>query len=366
MHPYLLLALRIITGLGGTVLVITTLSAAIRSFVLPRNEVVRLNVWVFIGIRSFFDAAAKLANSYERRDRIMAHYAPVALVALPVAWEALVGLGYTSLYWALNEGSLWKCYNLSSSYLLTLGTTKTTHGIVAALGYSEATLGLLLLTLLLSYLPTIYQAFSRREVTVALLELRAGTPPTAATLLSWLNHDGSVQNDDQHWAEWERWFVEIEESHTSLPILSFFRSPQPGRSWVTAGGLILDTAALLFAAVDGPQPQQAQITFKAGCLALNRVYRFFDTKTSAEPTSLPPGDEKPDPGRLEFDQACQLLADKGLKIYEDRAAAWQQYRELRGRYAGAVQFLSRLLMAPGQAPAGSRSSGWPFWRSERA
>ena len=347
MHPYLLLALRIVTGLGGMVLVITTLSAAIRSFVLPRNEVVRLNVWVFMGIRTIFDAAAKLANSYERRDRIMAHYAPVALVALPVFWEALVSVGYTSIYWAVGEGSLWKCYNLSSSYLLTLGTTKTNHGVEAALGYSEATLGLLLLTLLLSYLPTIYQAFSRREATVALLELRAGTPPTAAALLGWLNHDGSVQNDEQQWADWERWFIEIEESHTSLPILSFFRSPQPGRSWVTASGLILDTAALLFAAVDGPQPRQAQITFKAGCLALNRVYRFFDDKAGTQPEDLLPDNEKPDPGRLEFDHACQLLADKGLKICEDRAAAWQQYRELRSRYAIPLQFLGRLLMAPG-------------------
>jgi hypothetical protein len=349
MNPYLLFALRIVTGLGGVVLVITTLSAAIRSFVLPRNEVVRLNVWVFMAIRTIFDAAARMANSYERRDRIMAHYAPVALVALPVVWEALVSLGYTGLYWALGEGNWVRSYKLSNSSLLTLGSTNTHHTYIAALSYSEATLGLLLLTLLLSYMPTIYQAFARREATVAQLELRAGMPPTAACLLGWLNHDGSVQNDDQQWADWERWFVEIEESHTSLPVLSFFRSPQPGRSWVTAGVLILDTAALLFAAVDGPQPRQAQITFKAGCLAMNRVYRFFDDKAGSEPTDLLPEDEKSDAGRLEFDQACQLLSDKGLKICTDNTAAWQQYCELRSRYAKAVQFLGRLLMAPGTA-----------------
>ena len=349
MHPYLLFALRVTTGLGGMVLVITTLSAAIRSFILPRNEVVRMNVWACLVIRQVFDMAAQLANSYERRDRIMAHYAPVALVALPVFWEALVSLGYASMFWALGEGNWERCYKLSSSSLLTLGNSSSHRLFITALSYSEATLGFILLTLLISYLPTIYQSFSRREATVAQLELRAGTPPTAACLLGWLNHDGSVQNDDQQWSEWERWFVEIEESHTSLPILSFFRSPQPGRSWVTAGGLILDTAALLFAAVDGPQPRQAQLTFKAGCLAMNRVFRFFDSKASSEPTDLLPEGETAEPGRAEFDEACQLLADKGLKIYEDRAAAWQQYRELRSRYAGAIQFLSRLLMAPGAA-----------------
>ncbi|MDQ2772570.1 MAG: hypothetical protein M3Y54_18950 [Bacteroidota bacterium] len=347
MHPLLLLALRIVTGVGGVMLVITTLSAAIRSFILPRNEVVRMNVWAFTAIRKVFDAAARLASSYERRDRIMAHYAPVALVALPVFWEALVSLGYTCLYWALGEGRWQHCFELSGSSLLTLGNARTHHLPITMLSYSEATLGLLLLTLLISYLPTIYQAFSRREVTVALLELRAGTPPTAAALLGWLNHDGSVQNDDAQWAEWERWFIEIEESHTSLPVLSFFRSPQPGRSWVSASGLILDTAALLFAAVDGPQPRQAQLTFKAGSLALNRVYRFFDDKASSEPTDLLPESGAAEPGRADFDEACQVLAEKGLKLCDDRTAAWQQYRELRSRYVPALAFLRRLLMAPG-------------------
>lgn len=347
MHPYLFLALRVVSGAAGVVLVVTTLSAAIRSFVLPRNEVVRLNVWVFMGIRVVFDAAARVANSYERRDRIMAHYAPVALVALPVAWEALVSIGYTGIYWAVGEGSLLHCYQLSGSSLLTLGTIDDFSLVGGILTYSEATLGLLLLTLLLSYLPTIYQAFSRREVTVALLELRAGTPPTAATLLSWLNHDGSVQNDDQQWAQWEQWFVEIEESHTSLPILNFFRSPQPGRSWVASCGLILDTAALLFAAVDGPRPRQAQITFKAGCLALNRVYRFFEGGTHTAPTNLLPAESTEAPGRSDFDLACRELADQGLAVCEDRTAAWAQYQELRSRYTTALQFMARLTMAPG-------------------
>ena len=346
MHSYLLLALRVVTGLGGVMLVITTLSAAIRSFVLPRNEVVRMNVWVFLAIRIIFDFAAKMANSYERRDKIMAHYAPVALVALPVCWEALVALGYTGLYWAVGEGDWLHCYRLSGSSLLTLGTIDYFSVIAGFLTYSEATLGLLLLTLLLSYLPTIYLAFSRREVTVALLELRAGTPPTAPTLLGWLNQNGSAPNDDQQWADWERWFIEIEESHTSLPMLSFFRSPQPGRSWVISAGLILDTAALLFTAVNAPRPRQAQLTFKAGCLALNRVYRFFNTKAGAESMTLLPSEGVEVPGRTEFDQACNALAELDLPVCEDRAAAWQQYQELRSRYTTALTFLARLTMAP--------------------
>ena len=270
-----LVLLPVFTGLGGIVLVIITLSAAIRSFVLPRNEVVRINIWILRSIRFFFDGAVRHVGSYERRDKIMAHYAPVALVALPVAWLSIVSVGYTMLFWSLGGGDWERCYEMSGSSLLTLGTTKSKILPFNVLSYSEATLGLLLLTLLISYLPTIYQAFSRRETTVARLELRAGTPASACTLLVWLNSSGSLQDDDAQWADWEQWFVEIEESHTSLPILSFFRSPQPGRSWVTAGGLILDTANLLFSALDGPRTRQMELTFTAGCLALNRVYRFL-------------------------------------------------------------------------------------------
>ena len=349
---YLFLGLRGLLGLLGAVLVITALSAAIRSFILPRNETARFNSFVYLSVRLVFDLAASVAHTYARRDRIMAHYAPVALVALPVAWEALLSLGYTLIFWALGEGSWYKCYQLSCSSLLTLGTAKSHSVAVTVFSYSEATLGLLLLTLLLSYLPTIYQAFSRRETTVARLELRAGAPAKASTLLLWLYHDGDLHNDDEQWSDWEQWFVELEETHTSLPIISFFRSPQPGRAWVTAGGLILDTANLFFSAVEGPRPRQAELTFKAGCIALNRIYRYFDDQAGVQASPLLPSAELHEkPGYADFQTACDELAARGLPVRADRDAAWQQYLELRTRYQPAREFLAKLTMAPESATA---------------
>ncbi|WP_375416229.1 hypothetical protein [uncultured Hymenobacter sp.] len=345
---YLFLGWRVLLGLSGIGLVIVTLSAAIRSFILPRNETVRVNAFVFIGVRALFDLAASAARTYARRDSIMAHYAPVALVALPIVWEAMLSLAYTLIFWALGEGSWYKCYQLSCSSLLTLGSSKSHNVAVTVFSYSEATLGLLLLTLLLSYLPTIYQAFSRRETTVARLELRAGAPAKASTLLLWLHRgEGGLQDDTQQWGDWEQWFVELEESHTSLPIISFFRSPQPGRSWVTACGLILDTANLFFAALDVPRLPQAELTFKAGCISLNRIYRYFDTKAKVEPTNLLPGSEADEkPGQADFEAACDELAARDLPVRADRAAAWQQFQELRSRYQPAREFLAELTMAP--------------------
>ena len=345
---YFEILLRVLATLAGAAVIIFTLSAAIRSFVLPRSEVVRLNIWIFRSVRIFFDVAARLASTYGHRDRIMAHYAPIALVALPVVWLSIVSLGYTLLYWVLGEGDLEKCYLLSGTSLLTLGSVKSHSLLTTVFTFSEATLGLLLLTLLLSYLPTIYQAFSRRETTVARLELRAGTPVSADKLLCWLNNSGSLQDDDGQWELWEQWFVEIEESHTSLPILTFFRSPQPGRSWVTASGLILETANLLFSALNVPRLRQAELTFKAGCLALNRVHRFFsDEAGNTEPSTLLPQQQPiEEAGRADFEQVCEALAAAGLPVHSDRDAAWTRYQELRSRYVTALTFLARLTMAP--------------------
>ncbi len=348
MSPLLEQGLRVLAGLAGGWLVITTVSGAIRSFVLPRNESVRLNIFVFSGVRALFDFAARQARTYSQRDRILAHYAPVGLVALPIGWLALVGLGYTGIYWALGVKDFTRSYELSGSSLLTLGTAKQSGFVVNVFSYSEATLGLLLLTLLISYLPTIYQAFSRREIVVAQLELRAGMPASATGLLCWLGHDNDFSNDDAQWLAWEQWFVELDESHTSLPVLAFFRSPQAGRSWVTAAGLILDAANLLFSALDAPRSRQVELTFVAGCLSLNRVHRYFDDKSKIEPAELRNTAElaAAAPGRQEFAATWQSLRAAGLPLRPDEEAAWQHYHERRERYQPALRFLSALLMTP--------------------
>ncbi|AII51635.1 hypothetical protein [Hymenobacter sp. APR13] len=340
-------ALHALAFAAGVLLVILTLSAAIRSFVLPRNEVVQLNAYVFRALRTVFDLAASRHKTFSGRDRVQAHYAPVALVALPVVWLAVVAVGFTGIYWGMNEGDWLDCFQLSGSSLLTLGTHKTRGPIVTVFTFAEATLGLLLLTLLISYLPTIYQAFSRRELVVSRVELRAGAPPTASALLLWLHRRDVKAPDTAQWEAWEGWFMELEESHTSLPILSFFRSPQPGRSWVTTAALILDSAALLFSTTNGPHDQQAELTFKAGCLSINRIFRFFNDDIHTEPSELlPDSDPLDDPARTTFNEAYAKLEESGLSLRASRDEAWQHYHELRSRYTTALEFLGRITMAP--------------------
>ncbi|QDA59783.1 hypothetical protein [Hymenobacter jejuensis] len=338
---------RFLAFVGGAFLIISTVLAAVRSFILPRNESVLINNVAFTGVRYIFNLMASWQNTYARRDRLMALYAPIGLVTLPIVWLALVSFGYILIFWALGEEDIIQCYRLSSSALLTLGAENAESVWISAFSYSEAGLGLLLITLLISYLPTMYQAFSRRELVVARLELRAGADRSACDLIMWLNRTGSLTDDGIQWERWEEWFVEIEETHTSLPILSFFRSPQPGRSWVMAASIILDAAAVILSSVDQARDPQIELTFKAGCVAINRVFRFFHVSAQSEPSSLVDTDHTvEDPTQADFFKVYDQLVKNGVGVKPDRQEAWNHYRELRSRYAEAIEYMAKLTMAP--------------------
>ena len=87
------------------------------------------------------------------------------------------------------------------------------------------------------------------------------------------------------WEEWERWFLDIEETHTSFPAVVFFRSPQPDHSWATAAGAVLDGAALTLSTVDVERDVQAEFCLRAGYLCLRRIADSF--RIPYDPTRAP-------------------------------------------------------------------------------
>jgi hypothetical protein len=148
----------------------------------------------------------------------------------------------------------------------------------------------------------------------------------------------------EQWASWEAWFADLDESHTSLAPLVFFRSPQPGRSWLTAAGAVLDTAALMLAAVDVPyQEMQAQLCLRAGYLALRRIADLFDIPYNPDP-NFPT--EPVSIFRDEFDRAWDELAAAGVPLKADRDRAWQDFAGWRVNYDAPLLALAALTMAP--------------------
>ncbi|MBV7330190.1 hypothetical protein KFU94_18460 [Chloroflexi bacterium TSY] len=342
-YDVFILVSRIIVFVCGFCLVCATLFSAIRSFVLPRGAPDAITAIAFRCIRILFALPLTFARTYSARDRIMALYAPISLFILPPIWLTLVLLGYMGMFWAFDLSPLRDLFLLSGSSLLTLGFASVETLPQMILAFSEATVGLLLIALLIAYLPAIYGNFSRRETAVARLSVRAGTPPSASEMIQRVHRIGELDYLRAFWEEWERVFAEIEESHTSIAALVFFRSQSPEHSWVTATGTVLDTAGLILAAVDTPNEPQAALCLRSGYLALQRIASYFKIPHNSDP-HYP--DEPISITREEFEAVLVELQENDVPVKTDWDQAWQDFAGWRVNYDTVLLALASLTMAP--------------------
>ena len=126
---------------------------------------------------------------------------------------------------------------------------------------SEAGVGLSLLALVIGYVPVLYNAFSRREVMVSLLDARAGSPPTAIELLR-RGFDGvDAAPLVSMLSDFERWGAEVLEVYLSYPVVMYYRSQHDRQSWLAAVVAVADACALLTSAGDARLERQARLTF---------------------------------------------------------------------------------------------------------
>ena len=333
---------RIAWFAGGAALVLVAMDSAVRTFVLPRGSVVRYSRFVFVAVRRVFDLRVRFARTYEARDRVMALYAPIALLILPSTWIILAVLGFTGMLRAFGVAPWRQAFTESASSLLTLGFARPTDLPTTVLAFTEAAIGLGLIALLIAYLPTIYAAFSRREAAVAALATSAGTPPSAVNLLIRAHRIDQLHELDELWLAWQAWFADIEESHTSLASVVFFRSPRPDQSWVTAAGAVLDSAAFVNSTIDVPPSPQASLCVRSGYLALRAIGDFFDVPYDPDPAPTDPISI----AREEFDAACDTLAEAGVPLKADRDHAWRDFAGWRVNYDTVLLALAAITLAP--------------------
>ena len=350
--------------LAGAAGVVSLFLSAVGTVVVPRGVSRRLTQIVFAVVRRLFQVRAQFARDYEARDRAYAMYAPLGLLMLPLVWLAAVLMSYTAIFWALGVGSLRTAFTTSGSSLLTLGFSTVDDLPATIVAFTEATAGLILVALLITYLPSMYAAFTRREARVTTVTIYAGDPPWAIDLIERFHHLDDLDGLNEHlWAPWTTWFVELEETHTSLGALAFFRSPQPHRSWVTAAGVVLDSGALVSSTLDLPRDPNAELCLRSGYLALRAIADFFDLPHDPEPAP----DAPISIARDEFDVAYDRLADRGVPLKPDRDQAWRDFSGWRVNYDTVLLGLAALTMAP-YAPWSSdrtHASAKPRRRSHR-
>lgn len=331
------------TFVAGAVLAFWVLSGAIRTVILPRGEAVPLTRFVFLTVRAFFDVRVRKAADYVERDRRMALYSPMSLIILPGVWVFLVLVGFSGVFWGLGVDPLTRAFDVSGSSLLTLGYALPDHGVPTyGASFIEATIGLGLVALLISFLPTIYGSFQRRELLVARLATRAGDPPSSVEMILRHHRLGRLDALDEIWDDWESWFADIEETHSSQPSLVFFRSISHERSWITSAGVVLDTAALRASTLHLPRLPEAELCLRAGYLSLRRIASYFEI----------PFDTDPDPDadvsvtREEFLEAYETLAAAGVPVRPDREQCWRDFAGWRVNYDAPLLGLAGLTMAP--------------------
>ena len=134
------------------------------------------------------------------------------------------------------------------------------------------------------------------------------------------------------WERWEQWFAEVEETHSSLPVLVFYRSQQHDHSWVNAAGAVMDAAALMRSSVATPWDVQADLTIRAGYLALRRIATYFQIPFDPHPGPM----DATSVDRAMFDRALDVLAVSGVPMVEDRDQAWRDFNGWRVNYDAAA------------------------------
>jgi voltage-gated potassium channel Kch len=342
--------IEVLAAIVAVTLIGVALWDAFETIVLPRRvrRLLRLARGVFNLTWSPWSWTARRMPSEARRETFLSIYGPLALLVLLIVWAAFLVFGFGLLQWAC--GSALSTTDGGRSFgtdLYMSGTTFFTLGLgdvvplsplARLLTVTEAGIGFGFLALVIGYLPILYQSFSRREMNVSLLDARAGSPPTAGTLL--VRHSEGCNPTEAltvFLRDWEIWSADILESHLSYPTLAFFRSQHDNQSWVSSLTVILDACALVMVGLDGIPVQQARLTFAIARHAAVDLSQVLDTRPMKDiPNRLPP-DEL---ARL---RAALTAAKIPLREGADADAKLVKLRQMYEPYVGA---LAQLLYTP--------------------
>ncbi|MGD0746383.1 MAG: hypothetical protein ABSB68_01055 [Acidimicrobiales bacterium] len=239
-----MIVFHILSLLFGTLLVLAILGSALKTVVLPQGGFPRLSQAVFALV---YRLLVRRWRNGSLAKALRALYAPVALVSLPLVWMLLMVVSFTFVFWGTGSLTWQKAFEISGSSLTTLGFSKPDGTSRIWIAFIEATIGLGLVALLISYLPTIFSAYNGREKGIIRLRPVAGTPPRATELLLSLHRTGVLNNAD-FWKTQADWMLDLEQTHTAFPILSYFPETDADHSWVATVGTLLDAAALVVSA----------------------------------------------------------------------------------------------------------------------
>jgi hypothetical protein len=334
-------------SITGFVLIFLILMDAFETVVLPRRikRSFRIAAFFYRNTWAFWTKLGRHIKTTSRREGFLAYFGPLSLIVLLGFWALSLIFGFACVQYGLGEHvslgaekiTFGKMLYLSGETFFTLGYGDITPNNAAAraLSVTESGMGFAFLGVVVGYLPVIYGSFAAREVEIALLDARAGSPPSALEFLGRLGCCPDQKVLDDIFRDWERWCAEVLSSHISYPVLLFFRSQHGNQSWLSALTVMLDVTSLVMAGVDGIHQDQAKLTFAMARHAVVDLAQVSSAQYSAHDADrLTPADR----ARLTTE-----LAFRGVSL-SNSADAGQRLDELRDVYEPYLHALSRRLL----------------------
>jgi len=310
----------------------------------------RIVDWAFI-------VAVGAGEDYLRRERVRVAQGVTLLIVQFLAWLGSSFIGFSLLLWPFVAGGITQAFAVAGGSITTLGFSGPAGTIPPAIVFAAAASGLVIVAPQIAYLPALYAAYNRRETEVAMLNTRAGEPSWGPELLartSLAETDESASDTlSDLYAQWERWAVDVAESHSAYLPLVRFRSSQPRTSWVTALLAVLDSAALLQALSPKFVPVPARHCLRAGYLCFRQIARAMRLDVPEDP-------HPDDPIALSYEEfldAVTHLRDAGFPVGRDPAEAWHHFRGWRVNYEQAAYALAFTVDAPPALWSGPRRHG---------
>ncbi|MBV8116151.1 MAG: two pore domain potassium channel family protein [Silvibacterium sp.] len=335
---------------AGVALILVALRDAFQTVISPRRATGRFRITRLFYIFTWWPWShlAFMISHPRKRETALSVYGPLSLLLLIVIWAAGLLAGFALLFHSMRAplaDNMFRGNDVRSDLYIS-GTTIFTLGIGDLTPHSgwarliivlESGIGLGFLAIVIGYFPVLYGAFSRREVSISLLDARAGTPPTAAELMRRHAFKGGGEALNVLLIEWERWSAELLESHISYPLLCYFRSQHTNQSWLSAMTSVLDVCALMIAGVQDHAARQAQLTFAIARHALVDISQIFSLKPIAD------GEDRLPPER--FDLLYGSLCQAGIRVCRDNDSM-ERLKKMRLLYEGHARALSEYLCMP--------------------
>ena len=335
--------MNIIAIISGIVLILLVLWEGFETIVLPRRVTRRFRLTRFFYRSSWYPwrNMVKALIPARRRETWLSYFGPLSLLLLLTFWAGGLIVGFALIHRALGSavltmdggsGFLTDLYLSGTTFFtLGLGDVLPRTSVARLLVVVESGMGFAFLALVIGYLPALNQSFARREVSISLLDARAGSPPTASEMLRRHGHERGKEALRQLLHEWERWSAEFLEGHLSYPVLAYFRSQHDNQSWLASLTAILDTSALIMAGLEGTCERQAELTFAMARHAVIDLSLVFRTNP-----------HEPNHDRLPPDKLAalrHLVAESGQKLREGDDAD-NKLKELRLLYEPYVYALA--------------------------